>query len=103
MSVSAEVRDTFELYGLGSDHEVVGLTEAAFLQLEQAVRARLVREQVRWGRGDVPTVRSAPTQLRSVVHAQGDGHRFAWWAPLMTDRAVQVQVQVAAGRTASGR
>ncbi len=90
MAVSAEVRDTFELYRLGPDRQIVGLSEDAFLRLRPTTRARLVREQVHWGRGNVPTVRSVPQQVRPLVQGQADGHRFVWWRRLMQGNALQV-------------
>lgn len=102
-TITRELRDTYCLWRLPKDAGVLWLSEEQFDALPRRVRAALVREQVRVGRGAVPTVRSwrehlEPDQLRR----QADGHRFVWWPALLgPDRARTVARQVSIDRLAS--
>jgi hypothetical protein len=79
--LSAELRDTFQLYG--SLPPVSLLCEEEFLELRRPVRAALVRLQRREGRDLVPSVRSAPQSLRRLAGEQADGHRFVYWRSMV--------------------
>lgn len=82
-SMSAELRDTYEIYGLPDGVGVVWLAESQLLSLAKPDRAALVRAQVRQERGVVPSVRSWSSVLDHRAAQQGDGHRFVWWPSLL--------------------
>ncbi|WP_203567299.1 hypothetical protein [Aestuariimicrobium ganziense] len=82
--------DTFLLYG---KRRLWWLTEDEFSALDAALRARLVRHQAAVGRGEVPSVRSAPAQVREAARAQADGHRFVWWPHLVAPVADEVVLE----------
>jgi hypothetical protein len=80
----AELRDTYEVWNLAEGLEVVWLDEQEFHAQPSDVRARLVRAQVRHGRGAVPTINDWADILDAqVLHEQADGHRFVWWPTLV--------------------
>jgi hypothetical protein len=84
--VSAELRDTFELYGLAARRlSVRWLQEAEYFAMTRKERSRLLRDQVRFGRALVPTVESVP-DAGSTLREQADGRRFVWWPSLLTSR-----------------
>ncbi|HVT75631.1 MAG TPA: hypothetical protein VHD87_01275 [Acidimicrobiales bacterium] len=83
--LSPELRDTYRAWRL-RDLRVYWLTEKQFFALPRAERAALVREQVRLGRGAVPTVRAWSDVLDpDTLRAQADGHRFVWWPSLVNN------------------
>lgn len=79
----AELRDTFEIYTLPGELVCVLLGEEEFNDLGRTARSELVRDQIRLGREVIPSVRSAPANLRERVSRQADGHRFVWWPSLL--------------------
>lgn len=81
--LQAELRDTFEIYGVPDGMVCVLASEGEFNALGQRTRADLVRRQFNFGREVVPTVRSAPAAVREKVTKQADGHRFVWWPSLL--------------------
>lgn len=83
MVLSAELRDTYCLYGLPQDHEILWLSEAQFSRLARPQRAALVRGQRVLGRGVVPSVVSWSATVGERVREQADGHRFLWWPSLL--------------------
>lgn len=85
--LSPELRDTYEVWNLAEDLEVVWLDEDGFHAQPRDVRARLVRAQVRHGRGAVPTVSGWADILDTqVLREQADGHHFVWWPTLVEPR-----------------
>lgn len=83
--LAAEVRDTFEIYGTPDGMRCILLGEQEFNDLGRDVRVSLVRDQIRFGREVVPSVRSAPAGLRPLMSRQADGHRFVWWPSLLQE------------------
>lgn len=84
-SVPAELRDTFELYGLaGRGLSIRWLAEDEYTALDRAERAALIREQVRLGRALVPSVRGWGGEGGVSARTQADGRRFLWWPSLLT-------------------
>ncbi len=82
--LSPELRDTYEVWNLAKDLEVVWLDEDAFHAQPRDVRAELVRAQVGHGRGAVPTIDDWADILDAqVLRKQADGLRFAWWPALV--------------------
>ncbi|WP_394940278.1 hypothetical protein [Psychromicrobium sp. YIM B11713] len=81
--LSAEDRDTFEIYGLPHGLVCILLSEQEFYTLERKVRTELVRSQLSFRSETVPSVRSAPTAVRERASQQADGHRFLWWPSLL--------------------
>ena len=81
--LAPEVRDTFEVYAVPDGLRLAWLTEAAFAELPRAVRAEVVRAQVRHERGLVPTVRGWGSLVGDAARGQADGHRFVWWPSLL--------------------
>jgi len=80
----AELRDTYEVWNLAEGLQVVWLDEQEFHAQPSDVRARLVRAQVRNGRGAVPAISDWSDVLHAqVLHEQADGHRFVWWPTLV--------------------
>ncbi|MFI5695141.1 hypothetical protein ACIA58_25020 [Kribbella sp. NPDC051586] len=83
---TAEDRDTYRIYNVDRRAaRTVWLSEAAYGELPKATRAALVRAQVNYGRGAVPTVRKWASVVGPAVRQQADGHRFVWWKSLLTD------------------
>lgn len=94
-SVTAELRDTYRLWGVAKGLRVLWVSEDRFSSLPRTARAALVREQVVRGRGAVPTVRTwsdllDPDQLR----AQANGHRFVWWRSLLASDTERILSRV---------
>lgn len=83
VELPAETRDTFEIYNVPDDRVCVFVSEEEFNGLSRTARVDLVRSQVGLGRGLVPSVRSAPADVRARAVAQADGHRFVWWPSLL--------------------
>jgi len=82
--LSAELRDTYEVWNLPTGLEVVWLDEHMFHAQARNVRAALVRAQVRRGRGAVPAISDwADIVDAQVLREQADGHRFVWWPTLV--------------------
>lgn len=79
----AELRDTFEIYNVPDELVCVLVGEEEFNDLGRTARSDLVRSQIRLGRGVIPSVRSAPADVRAQVSTQADGHRFVWWPSLL--------------------
>lgn len=86
----AEVRDTFEIYNVPNDLVCLLVSEEEFNHLGRTARADLVRSQMRLGRGVIPSVRSAPADVRAQASTQADGHRFVWWPSLMAGHRERV-------------
>jgi hypothetical protein len=84
---SAELRDTYALYGLGADVRLAWLDEDQFMGMPKTVRAELVRDQVRRRRSVVPAVRGWVSSVPE-VRTQADGHRFVWWPRFVQERAI---------------
>ncbi|GAA1708555.1 hypothetical protein GCM10009745_65500 [Kribbella yunnanensis] len=83
-ALSPELRDTYELWNLANDLEVVWLDEDAFHAQPRDVRAELIRAQARHGRGAVPTITDWADLLDAqVLRDQADGHHFVWWPTLV--------------------
>lgn len=81
---SREDRDTYWIYAIDAKaSRTVWLTEAAYGELPKPTRAALVRAQVHYGRGSVPTVRRWSAVVGAGVRQQADGHRFVWWKSLL--------------------
>ncbi|MEV4262145.1 hypothetical protein [Kribbella sp. NPDC049584] len=81
-----EDRDTYRTYNIDRRAaRTVWLSEAAYGELPKATRAALVRAQVGYGRGSVPTVRKWAGVLGPGMRQQADGHRFVWWKSLLTE------------------
>ncbi len=81
-----ELHYTYTLWNVPRRLKTLWLDEETFFELARATRARLVRDQVGYGRGAVPTIRRwadlfDETELRS----QADGHRFVWWPSMIAD------------------
>jgi hypothetical protein len=96
-SMSEELWDTYHLWRVDKSLGVRWLEEDEFVALPRAERARLVRQQVRAGRGAVPTVRGWADLVDA--RAQADGHRFVWWPSMITHEIVVRHVEH--GRLAS--
>ena len=79
----AELRDTFEIYNVPDELACVLVGEEEFNDLGRTARSDLVRSQITFGREVIPSVRSAPADLRAQVSKQADGHRFVWWPSLL--------------------
>lgn len=90
VSLAAEVRDTYCLYGLPSGLRYVWLSEAQFMSLRRPVRSALVRAQCTFDRALVPSVRSWISVVGDQARQQADGHRFVWWRSLLDGREEQV-------------
>ncbi|WP_371402338.1 hypothetical protein OHA10_31115 [Kribbella sp. NBC_00662] len=83
---SREDRDTYRTYNVdGRAARIAWLSEASYGELPKATRAALVRAQVNYGRGAVPTVRRWVGAVGPEVRQQADGHRFVWWKSLLRD------------------
>lgn len=93
--LTAEQRDTYEVWNLPDGLEVVWLDEQGFRAQPLAVRAELVRAQVRHGRGAVPAVSGWADLLDArVLREQADGQHFVWWPTLVEPRADAVLERV---------
>ncbi|AJT42108.1 hypothetical protein [Psychromicrobium lacuslunae] len=98
-SITAETRDTFEIYNLPDGDVCVFLDEEEFSGLPRNVRIALVRSQLATNPELVPSVRSAPAAIRAKVAEQADGHRFIWWPSLLSGHQEEVlSSYLAAGR-----
>jgi hypothetical protein len=83
--VPPEIRDTFELYGLTERRvSVRWIDEARYFAMARKERSELLRDQVRLGRGLVPSVSSLGEDEARSVRDQADGRRFVWWPSLLT-------------------
>ncbi|HZX03186.1 hypothetical protein [Kribbella sp.] len=83
---SREDRDTYWIYAIDPKAaRTVWLSEAAYSELPKQTRAGLVRAQVNYGRGSVPTVKRWAAVIGDGVRQQADGHRFVWWRSLLRD------------------
>jgi hypothetical protein len=103
---TAEDRDTYRTYNVERRAAwTAWLSERAYAELPKATRAALVRAQVNYGRGAVPTVRTWARVVGSEVRQQADGHRFVWWKSLLRDpKAVLPEINLKrATRTAGWR
>ncbi|WP_127934442.1 hypothetical protein [Nonomuraea polychroma] len=90
-ALSAELRDTYEVWNLPKGSDVVWLDGPAFHALPRPVRAELVRAQLRHGRGAVPAISGwADVIDAQVLREQADGHHFVWWPALVEPRAEAV-------------
>lgn len=78
-----ELRDTFEVYAFDRGIGVGWLGEDAFSRLPGSDRTALVRAQLTFERGLVPSVRSYENVVGADAHGQADGHRFVWWPSLL--------------------
>ncbi|HUR78820.1 MAG TPA: hypothetical protein VMZ22_12805 [Acidimicrobiales bacterium] len=88
--LTLELSDTFRAWRLDPTLGVISLTEDEFSALPRSERASLVRDQVRYGRGAVPTVRAWSDLLEAdALRAQADGHRFVWWPSLVDERVLE--------------
>ncbi len=87
--LTAELIDTFELYGIPDGQFLIWFSESDFVRLPRRRRAALVRAQRRFGRGVVPSVRSCAF-LGDAAREQADGHRFVWWSSLLDGNEEQV-------------
>ncbi|MGY4544558.1 hypothetical protein ACVWY0_004505 [Arthrobacter sp. UYNi723] len=71
----AELRDTFEIYNVPDELVCVLVGEEEFNDLGRTARSDLVRSQIRLGREVIPSVRSAPADVRALAgtfpHASG--------------------------------
>jgi hypothetical protein len=82
--LSPELRDTYEVWNLADDLDVVWLDEDAFHAQPSDVRARLVVAQVRHGRGAVPAIGDWADILDAeVLREQAGGLHFVWWPTLV--------------------
>jgi hypothetical protein len=88
--LTAELRDTFEIYNLPSNLFWVWLSEPDFLRFPRHQRAALVRAQRTLGREIVPSVTSWARLLGDTVRGQADGRRFVWWPSLLRGYEEQV-------------
>ncbi|CAH0326503.1 hypothetical protein [Microbacterium sp. Bi128] len=79
----AELRDTFEIYNVPDELDCILIGEEEFNDLGRSARSDLVRSQICLARGAIPSVRSAPADVRTRVSTQADGHRFVWWPSLL--------------------
>ena len=79
----AELRDTFEIYNVPAEIACILVGEDEFNDLGRSARSELVRSQIRLGRAVIPSVRSAPAEVRARASTQADGHRFVWWPSLL--------------------
>lgn len=103
-SMTKELIDTYQLYGVAADSRVIWVSEERFHALPKSSRAALVREQVARKRHAVPSVRAwadliDPRELRR----QADGHRFVWWPSLVATNAVGILSRVVATERLASR
>ncbi|TDO46118.1 hypothetical protein EV651_12780 [Kribbella sp. VKM Ac-2571] len=85
---SREDHDTYRTYRVDRKAaRTAWLSEAAYGDLPKATRAALVRAQVDYDRGAVPTVRRWAGIVGPEVRQQADGHRFVWWKSLLREPA----------------
>ncbi|WP_350276181.1 hypothetical protein [Kribbella sp. HUAS MG21] len=79
-----EDRDTYRVYRIDRKAaRTIWLSEPAYDDLPRPTRAALVRAQVNYDRGAVPTVRAWSKILGPQLRQQADGHRFVWWKSLL--------------------
>lgn len=81
--LDAQLRDTFEIYNVPDGLVCVLVSEEEFFDLGRTARAALLRNQITLGRQVIPSVRTAPVEVRAQAAAQADGHRFVWWPSLL--------------------
>ncbi|MGW6280322.1 hypothetical protein [Kribbella sp. NPDC055071] len=97
--LSPELRDTYEVWNLAKDLEVVWLEEGPFYAHARDVRSELVRAQARHGRGAVPAITDWADILDAqVLREQADGHRFVWWPTLVEPHLEAVLKRVVSER-----
>lgn len=101
--LTPELRDTFRVYDVQQGLRTVWLDEESFAGLPKNTRARLVRAQVIFGRGAVPTVRAWGDLIDpQLLRAQADGHRFVWWPSLLiSDSGALIERVISHDRTPS--
>lgn len=100
---SDELRDTYLLYGIPSHLRLVWLDESGFRDLPRSERAGLVRQQVVYGRGLVPTVRAWSPVVGDAVREQADGRRFVWWRSLLRRHEEEVVTRFVTGNRRASR
>lgn len=88
--LDAELRDTFEIYNVPDYLVCVLVSEEEFNDLGRMARAVLLHNQITFGRQVIPSVRSAPAEVRAQAAAQADGHRFVWWPSLLEGHEIPV-------------
>lgn len=89
--LSAEQRDTYEVWNLDRTLKVLWLDKSTFAAMPRADRAALVRLQARSHRGAVPTVRRWSDLFdAAALRSQADGHRFVWWPSHLDSWAAEV-------------
>lgn len=89
--LSAEQRDTYELWNLDRTLKILWLEESTFAAMPRADRAALVRLQARVHRGAVPTVVQWTDLFdAAALRSQADGHRFVWWPSHLDSWATEV-------------
>lgn len=102
--LSAEQRDTYELWNLDRTQKVLWLDESRFAAMPRADRAALVRLQARSHRGAVPAVRRWSDLFdAAVLRSQADGHRFVWWPSHLDSRAAEVLRRVVSTESLASR
>ncbi|TCC26120.1 hypothetical protein [Kribbella sindirgiensis] len=85
---SREDRDTYRTYAVDPKAaRTAWLRQEAYDALPKAARAALVRAQVGYDRGAVPTVRKWSRIVGAEVWQQADGYRFVWWKSLLREPA----------------
>ncbi|TCC33258.1 hypothetical protein E0H92_32875 [Kribbella speibonae] len=85
---SREDRDTYRTYAVDPKAaRTAWLSQEKYDALPKATRAALVRAQVGYDRGAVPTVRKWSRIVGPEVRQQADGHRFVWWKSLLREPA----------------
>ncbi|TCC25142.1 hypothetical protein [Kribbella speibonae] len=85
---SREDRDTYRTYAVDPKAaRTAWLSQEVYDALPKATRAALVRAQVGYDRGAVPTVRKWSRIVGPEVRQQADGYRFVWWKSLLREPA----------------
>jgi hypothetical protein len=93
--LSEELGHTYRTWRIDASLEVLWLDEVAFLDLPRSDRTRLLREQIRHGRGAVPSVRRWSDLVDpDLLRRQADGHRFVWWPTLVAGRPREILERV---------
>lgn len=89
--LSAEHRDTYELWNLDRTLKILWLDESTFAAMPRADRAALVRLQAQSHRGAVPTVLHWTDLFdAAALRSQADGHRFVWWPSHLDSSAAEI-------------
>lgn len=102
--LSAEQRDTYEVWNLDRTLKVLWLDESTFAAMPRADRAALVRLQARSHRGAVPMVRRWSDLFdAAALRSQADGHRFVWWPSHLDSRAVEVLMRAVSNEALPSR